>query len=33
MERYMDEAWRQSMRLHFDYNNMMSDTLGKRGLY
>ena len=33
MERYMDESWRQGMRLRFDFNNMMSDQLGKRGLY
>ncbi|MEN6339633.1 MAG: glucose-6-phosphate isomerase, partial [Clostridiaceae bacterium] len=33
MERYQDESWRQSMRLRVDYNNMMSDQLGKRGLY
>ncbi|MEG1525215.1 MAG: glucose-6-phosphate isomerase [Clostridia bacterium] len=33
MERYMDESWRQSMRLHVDFNNMMSDQLGNRGLY
>jgi len=29
----MDESWRQSMRLKLDFNNMMSDQLGKRGLY
>ena len=29
----MDESWRQSMRLRLDFNNMMSDQLGKRGLY
>ncbi len=33
MERYMDEAWRQSMRLRVDINNMMSDRLGNRGIY
>ena len=33
LERYMDESWRQSMRLKLDFNNMMSDQLGKRGLY
>ena len=33
MERYMDESWRQGMRLRFDFNNMMSEQLGKRGLY
>ena len=33
MERYHDESWRRSMRLRVDYNNMMSDQLGKRGLY
>lgn len=33
MDRYMDESWRQSMRLKLDFNNMMSDQLGKRGLY
>lgn len=33
MERYMEEIWRQSMRLRFDFNNMMSDQLGNRGLY
>ncbi|MDO4572603.1 MAG: glucose-6-phosphate isomerase [Clostridia bacterium] len=33
MERYMEESWRQSMRLRFDFNNMMSDQLGNRGLY
>ncbi|HQQ41129.1 MAG TPA: glucose-6-phosphate isomerase [Clostridia bacterium] len=33
MERYQDESWRRSMRLRVDYNNMMSDQLGKRGLY
>ena len=33
MERYMDEAWRQSMRLRVDINNMMSDRLGNRGVY
>ena len=29
----MDEFWRQSMRLRLDFNNMMSDQLGKRGIY
>ena len=33
MERYLDESWRQSMRLKFDFNNMMSDQLGNRGIY
>ena len=33
MERYFDESWRQSMRLRFDFNNMMSDQLGNRGIY
>ena len=33
MERYMEEIWRQSMRLRFDFNNMMSEQLGNRGLY
>ncbi len=33
MERYQDESWRRSMRVRVDYNNMMSDQLGKRGLY
>ena len=33
MERYMDESWRQSMRLRVDFNNMMSDQLGNRGIY
>ena len=33
MERYMEEIWRQGMRLKFDFNNMMSDQLGNRGIY
>ena len=28
-ERYYEEAWRQSMRVKLDFNNMMSDQLGK----
>ena len=33
MERNTDEFWRQSMRLRLDFNNMMSDQLGNRGIY
>ena len=33
MERYTDESWRNSMRLRLDFNNMMSDQLGNRGIY
>ena len=33
MERYTDETWRQSMRIKLDFNNMMSDQLGNRGIY
>ncbi len=33
MERYMDENWRQSMRIRLDYNNMMSSSLGNKGIY
>ncbi len=32
-QRYLDENWRRSMRIRFDYHGMMSDSLGKRGLY
>lgn len=32
-ERYLDESWRQSMRVKLDFNNMMSDQLGNRGIY
>ena len=32
-ERYLDETWRQSMRVKLDFNNMMSDQLGNRGIY
>ena len=32
-ERYLDEAWRQSMRVKLDFNNMMFDKLGNRGIY
>ncbi len=33
MERYRDESWRRSMRIKLDFNNMMSDQLGNRGIY
>ena len=33
VEHYMDEAWRQSMRIRLDYNNMMSSSLGNKGIY
>ena len=32
-ERYIEESWRQSMRVKLDFNNMMSDKLGNRGIY
>ncbi|MBQ1771300.1 MAG: glucose-6-phosphate isomerase [Clostridia bacterium] len=32
MARYDDPSFRQSMRLRLDYNNMMSDMLGERGI-
>ena len=33
MERHMDENWIQSMRIRLDYNNMMSSSLGNKGIY
>jgi glucose-6-phosphate isomerase len=30
--RYLDEAWREGMRIRVDFNNMMRDTLGEKGL-
>lgn len=32
MERYHDPAWRESMRLRIDYNNMMRARLGANGI-
>lgn len=32
MNRYENKAWRESMRVRVDYNNMMSDLIGERGL-
>ena len=32
MARYDDPSFRESMRLRLDYNNMMSDMLGERGI-
>ncbi len=32
MKRYLDQSWRESMRLTLDYNNMMSERLGEKGL-
>jgi len=32
MPRYRDEQWRDSMRVRLDYNNMMTDFLGERGI-
>jgi len=32
MSQYRDAAWRESMRVRVDFNNMMEDTLGKRGI-
>lgn len=32
MNRYDSSAWRESMRLHIDYNNMMSERLGANGI-
>lgn len=32
MKRYHDEKWRSSMRVKVDYNNMMSEFLGARGI-
>lgn len=32
MKRYMDVAWRDSMRIRVDYNNMMAARLGARGI-
>ena len=32
MKRYMDAAWRDSMRIRVDYNNMMAARLGARGI-
>ena len=32
MSRYKDTQWRDSMRIRLDYNNMMTDFLGDRGI-
>ena len=32
MNRYENKAWRESMRIRVDYNNMMSDFVGERGI-
>lgn len=32
MKRYMDAAWRDSMRIRVDYNNMMAARLGAHGI-
>lgn len=32
MPRYRDTQWRDSMRIRLDYNNMMTDFLGERGI-
>ena len=32
MQHYEDAAWRESMRLRLDYNNMMAERLGARGI-
>ena len=32
MKRYMDAAWRDSMRIRVDYNNMTAARLGARGI-
>ncbi len=32
MNRYENKAWRESMRVRVDYNNMMADLIGERGL-
>jgi len=32
MSRYKDTEWRDSMRIRLDYNNMMTDFLGDRGI-
>ena len=32
MPRYRDAEWRGSMRIRLDYNNMMTDFLGERGI-
>ena len=32
MPRYKDTEWRDSMRIRLDYNNMMTDFLGERGI-
>lgn len=32
MEQYFDKAWRAQMRIRVDFNNMMEETLGARGI-
>jgi len=32
MNRYENKAWRESMRVRVDYNNMMADLVGEHGL-
>lgn len=32
MNRYENKAWRESMRIRVDYNNMMSDFIGEHGV-
>ncbi len=29
MKRFEDNNWKESMRIRFDFNNMMSDMLGE----
>ncbi len=32
MKRFQEQGWRESMRLKVDFNNMMADTLGEKGI-
>ncbi|MCE5236715.1 MAG: glucose-6-phosphate isomerase [Clostridiaceae bacterium] len=32
MNRYENKAWRESMRIRVDYNNMMADFVGEKGI-
>ena len=32
MKRYTDSSWKESMRLSFDFNNMMAEFIGEEGI-
>ena len=33
MDQYKDKSWRNSMRIRVDFNNMMQEAIGKRGIH